>query len=105
VETLRPRKEADSTATTRFGRHLWLIEAQRRYFDAMQRSSAERVLFLNAHDVGQTVQTVAAAAQERRGGRSACEALGDVASWLRHISAPEAAHEVDVGRCKYSSAM
>jgi hypothetical protein len=88
VEMLRQRKEADRTRQRRgFETHLRFIEPQRRYFEAMQRFSPERVRFLDSQGIGENVQAVAAAAREACPEQRPAELFDQLVGWLRGNSA------------------
>lgn len=82
IKVLRERKEADQARRRhRFETHLQFIEPQQRYFAALRRFSPERVRFLDARDVGQSVRAVAAAAQRARAAERSVE-LFDYLIWV-----------------------
>lgn len=88
VEALRERKEADQARRRRgFETHLRFIEPQRRYFEVLRRFSPERVRFLDARDVDQSVRAVAAAAKKARAEERPVELFDYLIRWLRAASA------------------
>ena len=84
---LRGRKEGDRTRQRRgFDTHLRFIEPQRRYFEAMQRFSPDRVQFLEAQAIESSARAIPAVAQ-RRVEQQPVELFDHLIGWLRRHSA------------------
>lgn len=92
VEALRERKEADRSRRRHgFDAHLRFIGPQRRYFEAMQRFSPNRVLFLDAGNVEESVRAVTAAARQADRETRPVELFDHLTRWLR--DSPAAGHQ------------
>ena len=84
VDALRERKAGDSARPRRgFEMHLRFVEPQRRYFEAMRRFSPDRVRFVDASDVAETVKIVSAALPEARAEARPVELFDQMIRWLR----------------------
>lgn len=88
VKALGERKQGDPARRRRgFESHLRFIEPQRRYFEAMRRFSPERVRFLDAHNIDQSVRTVAAAAKAACAEERSVDLFDFLIGWLRETPA------------------
>lgn len=83
-EALRERKEADRRRRRRgFEEHLRFVGPQRRYFAAMQQVSPNRVRFLEARDVGESVRAISTLAREARAEERPVALFDALIRWLR----------------------
>ena len=83
-ETLRTRKEGDPHARRRsFEAHLRFVRPQRRYFEAMQDFSPERVCVLDAVTVEENVRAIRQAAEGATPERRPVELFDHLVAWLR----------------------
>lgn len=81
---LRDRKAADVARRRRgFETHLRFIEPQRRYFEAMQRASPDRVVFVESRTVEDNAASIRRAAQGTHAERNAVSLFDHLVGWLR----------------------
>lgn len=82
--TLRTRKSVDRARLRRgFETHLRFIEPQRRYFEAMQGFSPDRVSFHNALTIDGSAHAIRSAARSARSERQPVELFDHLIEWLR----------------------
>lgn len=98
VEALRQRKEGDQSRRRRgFETHLRFIEPQRRYFETMQHFSPNRVRFLDARTIDESVRIVAAAAQQVDREIQPADLFDHLIRWLRESPAAQQSNAGDEG--------
>jgi hypothetical protein len=92
VGTLRARKDTDPTKRRRnFETHLEFIHPQRRYFEAMQHFSCERVRFLESNaTIEDNMRTVMAETHGARSEQRPVELFDSLIQWLRESQAEHA---------------
>lgn len=82
--TLRARKRVDRARLRRgFETHLRFIAPQRRYFEAMQRFSSDRVTFHDAITIDDCVSAIRSAARNAEPERRPVELFEQLIAWLR----------------------